>query len=369
MDSFKVLENANEEFSDDSLLDVVSYGADLSVREISSMFDEGELIKPSMQRNYVWTKKEASRFIESILMGLPVPSIFLAKDKDGRMLIVDGFQRINTLSLFLKGKFKEEKDFKLINSPVINERWRNKSIFSLDEESIRRFKTYTLHAIIFENKSRVENSAMYQIFERINTGGRILKPQEIRNCVYHGELNNFLAEMNLDYRWRTILSSSKPDERMRDVELLLRFLVLTSEFLFNKGSLGKTLNAYMEKNRNFEIDSRDDVFKRIDTTLTYLNNIFVNLNKINRNTRLNRLLKNPLLIETLLVSSFLMLKYRNFDYCNDFWDFSERINILIEDKVYNESIRARTSDINLIKMRINRALNILYGFDNDCFTN
>lgn len=367
MDNFKVIENENEEYSDDSILNVISYGADLSVREIVSMFDEGELIKPSMQRNYVWTKKEASRFIESILMGLPVPSIFLAKDKDGRMLIVDGYQRITTLSLFLSGKFVDGKDFKLINSLIINERWRNRSISTLDEESIRRFKTYTLHAIIFENKSNIENTAMYQIFERINTGGRILKPQEIRNCVYHGELNNFLSELNSDLRWRKIISMPEPDSRMRDIELILRFLVLTSDLEINSGLIGKSLNSYMAKNRNFEIDAKDKLFNRFDTTLSCLNTIFDHFENINMNTRLGHLLKNPLLIETIMVSTYKKLLIANFDMDQNV--FIQRVNELVLDEQYNDSIRARTSDIELIKLRIKRALYILYGVVDEKITN
>ena len=95
------------------------------------MYDEGELLKPELQRNYVWTKLEASRFIDSILLGLPVPSIFFAKVEDEKKLIIDGYQRIMTVYDFVKGVFSgNNQSFKLSNSEAINKRWRNKTLLN-----------------------------------------------------------------------------------------------------------------------------------------------------------------------------------------------------------------------------------------------
>ena len=92
-----------EQYSDDDLYNINSWGADLSFREIISMYDEDELLKPELQRKYVWSKVEASRFIDSILLGLPVPSVFFAKEPNETMLIIDGFQRIMTVYDFVNG--------------------------------------------------------------------------------------------------------------------------------------------------------------------------------------------------------------------------------------------------------------------------
>ncbi|UYT83798.1 DUF262 domain-containing protein [Priestia megaterium] len=89
--NIEVIESEREDdYSDDDLFNINSWGADLSFRELITMYEEDELIKPEMQRNYVWDKAEASRFIETLLMGLPVPSIFLAKVGEDK-LIVDGY--------------------------------------------------------------------------------------------------------------------------------------------------------------------------------------------------------------------------------------------------------------------------------------
>ena len=100
MDNKEFIENIVEEmssYSDDSLFNISSFGTDISFRELITMYDEGDLEKPEMQRRYVWQKQEARRFIDSILLGLPVPSIFLAKNNEEKRLIVDGYQRIMTV--------------------------------------------------------------------------------------------------------------------------------------------------------------------------------------------------------------------------------------------------------------------------------
>ena len=90
----KIRQEVEDDYSNDDLYNINSWGADLSFRELITMYEEGELAKPEIQRHYVWDKSEASRFIESLLMGLPVPSIFLARHDGEKKLIADGYQRI-----------------------------------------------------------------------------------------------------------------------------------------------------------------------------------------------------------------------------------------------------------------------------------
>ena len=146
------IENIAEEtasYSDDSLFNISSFGTDLSFRELITMYDEGDLEKPEMQRRYVWQRLEASRFIDSILLGLPVPSIFLAKTEDEKRLIVDGYQRIMTVYDYVKrGIFGGDgKSFALANTESINEKWRGKTFAELkpDDQGGRVF--FPIHAL------------------------------------------------------------------------------------------------------------------------------------------------------------------------------------------------------------------------------
>ena len=246
----------DDSYVNDDLFKISSWGADLSFRELIARYDDEELIKPELQRHYVWDRVEASRFIDSILLGLPVPSIFLAKIQDEKLLIIDGYQRIMTVRDFVKGVFTDDNSqFSLSNSKRINERWRGKSFAQLGSEEKRKIRNTTIHAIIFtQQHPEKDDTSLFQIFERINTGGRSLLPQEIRNCVYQGPLNTLLFELNNNKKWRLMWGDTHRDPRMRDLELILRFFALSDEYILESVdapyniSLKKYLNEFMGNN-------------------------------------------------------------------------------------------------------------------------
>ena len=275
--NFKPIVNKGEDFSysDDDLFNITSWGADLSFRELITMYDEQDLIKPTLQRNYVWKLDEASRLIDSILLGLPIPSIFLAK-KNEKQLIIDGYQRIKTVYDYVKGIFSQNnKIFKLSNSVIINERWRGKAFSELSDDEQRRIKNTTIHAIIFEQKKPNNDTGMFQIFERINTSGRTLSSQEIRNCIYHGSFNNLLIDLNKNSDWRELLNC-KEDIRMLDMENILRFFAITdiqdTEFYTrNQIILRKFLNSYMSQNSNIDDNKINTLKVNFKNTMYYIN--------------------------------------------------------------------------------------------------
>ncbi|MDN5334412.1 MAG: hypothetical protein PWP59_1674 [Sphaerochaeta sp.] len=174
-----------------------------------------------------------------------------------RLLIVDGFQRIITVNDYVKGIFNVDgKVFRLTDSDKINRRWRGKSFNELSDVEQRRIKNTTIHAIIFSQKKPLgNNTGMYQIFERINTSGRTLFPQEIRNSVYQNkEINKLLIELNNYKTWRLLFGSKKFDSRMRDIEFILRFFALRDVYLnpppTTMISLKKCLNDFMGEDIN-----------------------------------------------------------------------------------------------------------------------
>lgn len=272
----KPLEELDDSYTDEDLFKISSWGADLSFRELISRFDDNELVKPELQRHYVWDRVEASRFIDSVLLGLPVPSIFLAKTKDEKLLIIDGYQRLMTVRDFVKGAFSDDNShFALSNSKKIHERWRGKSFAQLDDQEKRKIRNTTIHAIIFmQQHPSPGDTSLYQIFERINTSGRSLMPQEIRNCVYQGPLNTLLILLNKNEKWRELLGSPKRDSRMRDLELILRFFALSdSSILYGEKvpyniSLKKYLNDYMGGHNTPE--DVDRLKAQFETTLDFV---------------------------------------------------------------------------------------------------
>lgn len=243
----------DDAYSDDSLFNIKPWGADLSFRELIERYDQDELVKPELQRNYVWDRREASRFIDSLLLGLPVPSIFLAQTKDEKLLIIDGYQRIMTVRDYVRGVFsKDNKSFALSRTERINARWRGKQFNELSDTEQRKIKNTTIHAIVFaqQKEPASDDTSLFQVFERINTSGRTLTAQEIRNCVAQGSFNTLLLSLNNEPSWRRLFGLDAPESRMRDMEFILRFFALSSEqfkqMTQERLSLRQLLDIYMK---------------------------------------------------------------------------------------------------------------------------
>lgn len=256
----ETLYNESEESEEEILpfkYSITSYGADYPVDSLVKRMRNGSIYVPNFQRGYVWKPPEASRFIESLLLGLPVPGIFLAKEQDTQKLIViDGQQRLRTIQYFYDevfGSLPEDypKSRKFSLTKVIDD-FKGLTYSTLSEEDRRRLDDSIIPAtIVKQDDPSDDNSSIYHIFERLNTGGVKLQPQEIRACIYHGELNDLLAELNLNQAWRSIYGSSIPDNRMKDQELILRFLALYFEGENYQKPMKGFLNNFMGSNRHF----------------------------------------------------------------------------------------------------------------------
>lgn len=221
------IEDTTERENDSIYFSVASYGADYSVDVIISRLKKQQIIVPDFQRKYVWDIKKASRFIESLIIGLPVPGIFLSRDihNQNKMLIVDGQQRLLTLQYFYSGRFKD-KVFKL--SSVCPE-LEGLTYDELSPDDKGRLDDAIIHATIIKQETPSnDDSSIYMVFERLNTGGVVLQPQEIRACIYYGKFNNLLNELVKIPAWRSLFS--KESTRMKEQELILRFFALFYSF-------------------------------------------------------------------------------------------------------------------------------------------
>ena len=367
------IEEENKSFSNDDLFNINSWGADLSFRELIAMYDDEDLVKPALQRKYIWKIDEASRLIDSILLGLPIPSRFLAK-KDEKRLIIDGYQRIKTVYDYVNGIFtKNNKVFKLSNSQIINERWRGKTFKELSEDEQRRIKNTTIHAIIFEQRKPNNDSGMYQIFERINTSGRTLCPQEIRNCIYHGTYNKLLMELNKNETWRKILGCDE-EPRMIDVEYILRYFAMkdiknTSDFNKNQIILRKFLNENMARYCDMSLEKCDKykenfttIISKIYETLgeTAFNNISYKYDENDEYVYSNQFVNkfHPTIYESIMLA---------FDYAirqnAEFSNLKKKQLDLLNDPDFKEAIAIRTTNIENIKKRISLATKYLFGIE------
>jgi len=360
-------EEVDDLYSNDDIYNITSWGADLSFRELITMYEEDELIKPELQRNYVWDKVEASRFIDSILLGLPVPSIFLANTSDDTKLIIDGYQRIMTVYDYVKGIWtKDNKVFKLSNSEKVNERWRGKAFNELSANEQRRIRSTTIHAIIFEqSKPKNNDTSLYQIFERINTGGRALKSQEIRNCVYQGNLNRLLIKLNLGEDWRKLFGAGV-DPRMRDSEYILRFFALNTDRIKDhergSDSLKKILNEYMgDEDNNTEacIEVLGVKFKNAISFICENIGEYSFFNIVSSNPEKIRKRFYPTIFDSISIATSIALTELGNETPRDNLE-AKRLELL-QDEEYKAHITQGTMQIESIHGRISMVLESFYG--------
>ena len=362
-DDIIIPEELEDELPSDDLFNITSWGADITLRDIVVSYDEGDIIKPELQRKYVWDKKESSRFIESILLGLPVPSVFLANTPDGRKLIVDGYQRIKTICDFYKGVWSGDNSvFSITNSDKINPRWRNKTYQQLIPDDQRRFRLYTIHAIIFEQKSPKNDSGLYQIFERINTSGKTLNSQEIRNCVDQGALNDLLFSLNNNQDWRLLFGEEKENPRMLDLEFILRFMALSQDSILSSKassiSLKKELNDFMSNSKNkdtaFYTQQRDAFSSCIAFIKSHIgDDAFFNLK--NDLVAIRKKFY-PTVFDSIMIATKIALD-RGFQSDEV---LEERRLALLKDEDYRSSITQGTMKLENIRTRIDKALSYLF---------
>lgn len=236
--------------------DIATYPSDLTLSVIHEMWKNDEIVIPSFQRNFVWNIRQSSNLIESFLVGLPVPQVFFYISEKNKSLVIDGQQRIMSVIFFLEGYFGKEnlqgrrQVFRLTGldeqSPYFNKRF-----VDLSEADQRKFKGAVLRAVnIRQLAPNDQSTSMYHIFERLNTGGTPLKAQEIRNCVFHGDIVDLLHELNENPDWRVIIAKKMLDKYQKDVELILRVFAIAErgdgyekpmkEFLNKQMGLHKT---------------------------------------------------------------------------------------------------------------------------------
>lgn len=257
---------------------ITSYGADYPVDGLVKRMAQGDIVVPlfrldpepgqstvGFQREFVWTKPQADHFIESLLLGLPVPGIFLVKESNGKHLVLDGQQRLRTLESFYAGLF-QGKEYLLEN---VQEKWRSKTYKTLHADDRRRLDDSIIHAtIVRQDEPSEDQSSIYLIFERLNSGGTFLQPQEIRVALYHGQFASLLSKLNDNAQWRALYG--KKSARLKDLELILRFFSLYFYADKYERPMKDFLNRNMASNRSLAKHGADELTALFETTVSHI---------------------------------------------------------------------------------------------------
>ena len=202
---------------------------DLSVKELLSMVNDGLInIAPDYQRQFRWDDERQSSLIESLFLGIPVPSLFMATNADGTWELIDGVQRVSTMICFAgDDKVREKVNAKHVESlklkglsKLVN--FNDKRFSDLPIGVQNKFKLTSIKVTTLSDKS--DKNVRFDLFERLNRGGITLTPQEIRSCVYRGGFNDFLKELSQDTNFKECvhLSENQENDETRE-ELVLRF--------------------------------------------------------------------------------------------------------------------------------------------------
>jgi hypothetical protein len=260
-DSNRWFEDDSESFPEESFRDyeIIASPNDFNITTITNFVGSGAVKIPGFQRNYVWDLKRASRLIESILIGLPIPQIFLYEEGKNSFLVIDGQQRLMSIFYFVKGRFprpdkraalRRLMDEKSVLPPEVlgDDQYFTKFNLSLASKSKgsapvsqyhgknyetladakMQFDLRTIRNVVIKQAAPKEDhdSSVFEIFNRLNTGGVNLRQQEIRSSLYHSGFLRMLRRINLNTTWRTLTGLAEPDLHDKDIEILIRAFAL-----------------------------------------------------------------------------------------------------------------------------------------------
>jgi hypothetical protein len=234
-------------------------GTDFDVEGLVRRLNRGDIVIPTFghgdetielsgfQRRFVWHKPQMDRFVESLLLGYPIPGIFLVLQADKRYLVLDGQQRLRTLQRFYDGTHAG----KVFALDDVGDRFKGLTYKTLPDDLRRTLdNTFIQATVVRTDGSAPSLDAVYQVFERLNSGGTLLTAHEIRVALYAGPFIDFLTKLNRAKTWRSLYGTESI--RLRDQELVLRALALYVSPGTYKRPLKKYLNDFVAAHRYVE---------------------------------------------------------------------------------------------------------------------
>lgn len=349
---------------------------DFNITTIFNLIDSGAVEMPVFQRNYIWDKKRASRFIESLILGLPVPQIFLYQKERNKFLVIDGQQRLLSIYYYIKQRFplvekrsELRKVFDLNNgipdSILFNDMYFQdfKLQLSKSENGEKnpldglRYNTLGLYKSNFEfmtircmairqNEPKEDDSSVFEIFSRLNTGGVNLSNQEIRACLYYSDFFRILNILNQNSIWRNIYGKPE-DGKFRDVEIILRSFALLCDGENYSGSMNGFINRFAKKAMNYSTSE-----------IEYFENLFTSFlescSEISRETFATKKGEfNGALFDSVFVAT--VDRYYKEKSLVGGKTQPDKINALKKDVEFEEAITHSTSHTKMVKKRLEKA--------------
>jgi hypothetical protein len=251
-DTFEEEEKRPLEFWERKQRELLTNQVDYSLKSLAELVDRGGIdLKPKYQRRHRWDAARQSKLIESFLMNVPVPPVYLNEDEFGKYSVIDGKQRLTAIAEFMGGrlKLKDLEVFSDINDMTFH------ALPMLFRNAIETRPN--LRAVIILKQS--DSDVKLEVFKRLNTGGVKLNAQELRNAAYTGRLNDLILDLSESREFHGLLqikdkNSSRLYQEMRDAELVLRFLTFKENWSVFSGGIKSSMDTFSDKNRHMEIE-------------------------------------------------------------------------------------------------------------------
>ena len=274
--------------------DIAVVPSDFNVMTLIQLVDNGWVRIPGFQRHFVWDLRRSSKLIESLILGLPVPQLFLYEKNREMNLLIDGQQRLMSIYYFKQQRFPRmerradlrrifEEHRKIPKEVLLDDVYfqpfelrlpeslpgQRNNLGGLSYDTLggnqSRLDLRPIRCITIKQNSPSEGDmAMYEVFNRLNSGGVNLTPQEIRSSMYHSEFYDMLTKINAEEGWRKVLQSPDPDLHMKDVEVLLRGFAMLVDGDEYRPSMTRFLNQFSKKceaNRRKDNDRLRSLFR------------------------------------------------------------------------------------------------------------
>ncbi|WP_241236720.1 DUF262 domain-containing protein [Pseudomonas aeruginosa] len=230
---------------------------DITVRQLYDMVIEREIdIAPEYQRHFAWNEVRQSQLIESLILGIPIPSLFMATNPDSSWEVVDGLQRLTTVINFMGDEDLIER---------VNPACKKLKLTGLEKLSALNGVSYpdlpkSIQLMFINRPMRVtvlndrsDFDIRYDLFERLNTGGITLHPQEIRNCIFAGPFNDMLKDLATYPAFRAVVKTTENSARSGSYEeLVLKFFAYYEDRDEFVHGVKEFLNEYMQKKNQYK---------------------------------------------------------------------------------------------------------------------
>lgn len=370
--------------------DITTSPRDLTPANIVDMIDSGIIEIPLFQRNYVWDIKKASKLVESLILGLPIPELFFYTEGDDNSSykIIDGQQRFLSIYFFVKGRFPKNsasrfmirdglndgtelqnlledssvfKNFtlQLNNDTQKTSRYDGLTFETLDKDTQIKFRLrrFLRTVVIRQNKPNDNGSSMFEIFNRLNTGGSALNNQEIRASLYYCDFYRMLVRLNNQDEWRNILNKPILDLHSKDIEIILRSIALLHDVDNYSPKMVTFLNCFSDKTKKFT-----------DSHIKYLYELFISFFNSCSELGEKAFFRNNRFSITLFESVFVAACHKAFKenkvLCKKI-DVNT-FELLKNDTTFISFLLSGSSSSDNIKGRINRAKEIIRFVGENC---